>query len=180
MDAARSGHHPCQAETRPVASTRHRRRGPPHENRSRCLDTDLASARWRPHLPVRSFMSKRIASADNPLRLIAVIILVAGWLGALVVYLAAADETGHALIYEFGDGSVHAVDPGDSKMYRHELERFGGKAAVLADDLNRWFSSLWRGKRLAITVAFLSAALALLVFRAGRTPRKGKGDTHEP
>ena len=115
-------------------------------------------------------MSKRIASAGNHLRLIAVIILVAGWLGALVVYLAAADETGHALIYEFGD----------SKMYRHELERFGGKAAVLADDLNRWFSSLWRGKRLAITVAFLSAALALLVFRAGRTPRKGKGDTHEP
>lgn len=125
-------------------------------------------------------MSKHFVPAANRLRLFALIILIAGWLGALVIYLAAADEAGNALIYEFGNGSVHAVDPGDSKMYRHELERFGGKAAVLADDLNRWFSSLWRGKRLAITVAFLSTVLALLVFRAGRACRKEKGDAHEP
>ena len=106
--------------------------------------------------------------------------LLAGLLAAAAIALTASDDAGDALGYEFIDGQAYAIEASDSKMYRHELERFGGKAAVLADDLNRWFSSLWRGKRLAITVAFLSAALALLVFRAGRTSRKGKGDAHEP
>lgn len=108
--------------------------------------------------------------------LIAAFILIAGMVAAVVIYLNASDAGGDALAYEFADGTVYAVDPADSKMYRHQLERFGGKAAVFADDLNRWFSGLWRGKRLATTVMFLSFVVAFAVFRAGAKRGRGAAD----
>ena len=74
------------------------------------------------------------------------------------------------------DGNVYAVQPGDSKMYRHELERFGGKAAVLADEFERWFSGLWKGKRLAGTVAVISLLVALGFFNAARCSERAEGE----
>ena len=70
--------------------------------------------------------------------------------------------------YEFANGAVYALEPGDSKMYRHELERFGGNAAIFADELSRWFSGLWHGKGLARTLAVLSSVVALFFLRAGK------------
>jgi hypothetical protein len=52
--------------------------------------------------------------------------------------------------------------------YLRDLERFGGKAAVLFDELNRWFAGLWRGKSLATTVAWISVFVALVLFALGR------------
>ncbi len=95
-------------------------------------------------------------------------ILVVGWLAALVIYLTAGAENHDALGYEFVDGTAYAIEPGDSKRYLHDLERFGGKAAVLADDLSRWFAGLWRGRGLAKSVAILTLLVALGCFRAGR------------
>jgi LPS O-antigen subunit length determinant protein (WzzB/FepE family) len=45
-----------------------------------------------------------------------------------------------------------------------ELQRYGGKMAVVFDDINRWFASLWHGKSLALTVAFLSFLAAFALF----------------
>ena len=95
-------------------------------------------------------------------------VLVIGLLTALLIYLTAADAPVDALGYQFADGTVYAVQPGDSKMYRHELERFGGKAAVFADELERWFSGLWKGKRLAGTVTVISLLAALGFFHLAR------------
>jgi hypothetical protein len=114
------------------------------------------------------------------LYLIGAAILLAGLLGAGSIYLTAADDQGDALGYEFIDGQAYAIHASDSKMYRRELERFGGKAAIFADDLNRWFSGLWHGKRLATTVAVLATLLALFFFRAGMSCKEGPYDEHRP
>ena len=63
--------------------------------------------------------------------------------------------------------SLQVIAPGDSKTYRHKLERFGGKAAVMADDLKRWVVSWFEGRRLALLIALGSAITALGCFRAG-------------
>ena len=96
------------------------------------------------------------------------LILLVGLLIAGVIYYRAGNLPDEGLSYEFVDGAVYVVDPGDSKLYRRELERFGGKAAIFADDLNRWFSSLWKGRRLAIIVALFSIVIAFGVVRFGR------------
>ena len=99
-------------------------------------------------------------------------ILLAGWLGAATIYVTAPDDDGDALGYEFVDGVAYPIPAYESKKYRHDLERFGGKAAIMADDLNRWFTGLWVGKHLAYTLATLTTAAALACFVAAyRLPR---------
>jgi hypothetical protein len=57
-----------------------------------------------------------------------------------------------------------------SKPYVHQLERFGGKAAVMFDQLNRWFAGLWDGKQLGITMAWITLAVAgVMLFVASRS-----------
>ena len=51
-----------------------------------------------------------------------------------------------------------------TKTYVRDLERFGGKAAVLFDEFNRWFAARWHGKALGVTIACLSAGAAALLF----------------
>ena len=111
-------------------------------------------------------------STKRRLYLIGVVILLAGWLGAAAVYVNAGDERSDALGYEFVDGVAYPILAHETKRYRSDLERFGGKAAVMADDFNRWFSGLWVGKSLAYTLAALASGggLACLV-AARRLPR---------
>ena len=82
------------------------------------------------------------------------LILVVGIVIAVLIYLTAADDSSTVLDQEL----VNA------KRYQYEVERFGGKAAVLMVELNHWFDSLWQGKRLAATIAALSIAVALGCF----------------
>ncbi|MFN2645143.1 MAG: hypothetical protein ABR570_09140 [Burkholderiales bacterium] len=59
-----------------------------------------------------------------------------------------ADEPPPTAYVIVGD-TAYAVEPTTSKTYVRQLERFGGKAAVLFDDFNRWFASLWQAGRAA-------------------------------
>lgn len=53
-------------------------------------------------------------------------------------------------------------------MYLHDLELYGGKANLLADELMRWFAGLWHGESLAYTIGcitiFLSFGLAFVAY----------------
>ena len=84
--------------------------------------------------------------------------LVLGLASALGIYLAADDAPSSAALAE-----MHG-----SKPYVHQLERFGGKAAVMFDQLNRWFAGLWEGRQLGITVACITLAVAAVMFFVAR------------
>ena len=111
--------------------------------------------------------SKKKLSLSWRLYLTGALILLIGLLAAAAIYFSVGEDDGDVLGYEIINGQAYAIATNDSKMYRHDLERFGGKAAVFADDLNRWFSGLWTGRQLARTVAILALVLALGFFRAG-------------
>ena len=84
------------------------------------------------------------------LQLGALVVLVLGLAGALGMYLAADDAPASAALAE-----MHG-----SKPYVHQLERFGGKAAVMFDQFNRWFAGLWEGRQLGVTVAWITIVVA--------------------
>jgi hypothetical protein len=64
-------------------------------------------------------------------------------------------------------------------VYRRDLELYGGKAALLADDFSRWFVGLWHGKSLAFTVAGISIFISFaFFFAANRLPFLLKFDVH--
>ncbi len=64
-----------------------------------------------------------------------------------------------------------------TKLYRHDLEVYGGRANVLADDFRHWFDGLWHGRNLAFTVAGISVLAALAYrFVATQPPAGGAGD----
>ncbi|QOT80372.1 hypothetical protein [Cupriavidus basilensis] len=90
--------------------------------------------------------------------LLGAVILAAGWIAGVLIYLSAArDEAGDL-----------AYGPGWQRQYDFQLERIGGKAAVLAAEFSQWFSDLWHGRQLAVTVAILCTGIALLCFFVAR------------
>lgn len=95
------------------------------------------------------------------------VVLLTG-LGSAVLIYRAADDPNSVSGYETEGGYAYPIMPEDSKMYRHDLELYGGKAIVLADDLRRWVAGLWHGKSLAFTVAFCSVFISLGFFAAAR------------
>ena len=100
--------------------------------------------------------------------LISIAVLVIGLASSAAIYVAAGGDEDEGREYEIVGGKIYPGGQERSKVYRHNLEVFGGKAAVLADDFNRWFESLWHGRTLACTVACISALVALGFFLAGR------------
>ena len=117
---------------------------------------------------------RRSVTTRRRLYLAGAAILLAGWVGATAIYAGASDENSDTLGYEFVDGVAYPILAYESKSYRHDLERFGGKAAIMADDFNRWFSGLWVGKRLAYTLATLATGAALACFLTAR--RRSRDD----
>lgn len=101
------------------------------------------------------------AELKKRLRLASVIVLVLGLGSGALIYRLAADAPDAAPGYVIANGSVYPMPMSDSKTYRREIQRFGGKAALLFDDFGRWFAQLWRGKTLGQTVAWLSLLAAL-------------------
>ena len=93
-------------------------------------------------------------------------LLLLGLFAAAVIYVTAEDDSSGMIGYEVVNGVAYPVAPADSKAYQRDLERFGGKANVLAVEFTRWFESLWQGRRLAFSVGFLGiiASLALYLF----------------
>jgi len=104
------------------------------------------------------------ARLRNRLHAACALVLVAGFALAAWIYASADDGPDLAGAYQVivVDGVPQPIAPNESKAYMHDIQRYGGKMAVLFDDIGRWWTGLWRGKSLALTVAFLT-----LVFSAG-------------
>ncbi|MCX7141348.1 MAG: hypothetical protein NT123_09720 [Proteobacteria bacterium] len=92
------------------------------------------------------------------------IILLAGLCSGLLVYLLAEDVPDASLGYVIVNGTVYPLATQDSKKYRREIQRFGGKTALLFDDFSRWFGELWQGKTLGKTLAGIGILLSLGIF----------------
>jgi hypothetical protein len=58
----------------------------------------------------------------------------------------------------------------NSKMYMRSLKVYGGQFSVLADDIRRWFITLWQGKTLAYTVASITIIIALILYVIASDP----------
>ena len=84
-------------------------------------------------------MKWKILDLNTCLNLISAIILVVGLVSAVLIYQTAENNVSGVLGYEEGGGSVYPIMPGDSKKYLRDMELFGGKANVIADELRRWF-----------------------------------------
>ena len=120
-------------------------------------------------------MSTQNAHRRLRLYLLGVFILLAGLGAAAFVFFSADDEAAD----DAAGGGVYVISPRDSKRYRHDVELLGGKAAVLADDFNRWFAGLWQGRRLAWTLAVLAIGGALACFWLADHPAPGQSDDEE-
>ena len=100
--------------------------------------------------------------------LLALVIFIIG-LGAGAAIYVLADEPEATAYLIIGD-TAYAVDPATSKAYQRQLERYGGKMAVVFDDINRWVAARFQGKHLGITVVAASAVTAFVLFLAVRRP----------
>ncbi len=73
-------------------------------------------------------------------------ILLVGLTSAVAVYFTA----GKPALGPLGDPLE------DSKVFRRNMEMYGGKANLVASEILESFKSLWHGKPLAFTLAFLT------------------------
>ena len=96
-------------------------------------------------------------------------VLAAGLTGSVLIYRSAAADEEQG--YEVIGGFIYPAGGASSKKYVHDLQLYGGKAAVLADDFMRWFQGLWQGTSLAYTVAVLSLAVSFILFLIARSRR---------
>ncbi len=94
-------------------------------------------------------------------------VILGGGLGAAVV------------IFLVNSGAKDDFELEKSRMYYHDLELYGGRANVLADDFRAWFDGLWHGRNLAYTVAVLTI-LAVLLFRYFALPVPGDDPARPP
>jgi hypothetical protein len=104
------------------------------------------------------------AELKKRLHRICLVILGVGLCAAVLVYLFAAEVPEDSVGYVVVNGTAYPISAGDSRKYRREVERFGGKAALAFDDFNRWFTELWRGKALARTLAWISILMSLGIY----------------
>jgi hypothetical protein len=124
-------------------------------------------------------MKPEMADLRESLILIGAIIMLLGLGSSIFIYQSAGNDSDGVLGYEIIDGSAYPIRPEDSRMYRRDLELYGGKAAVVVDDFRRWFIGLWHGKSLAFTVAVISIFISLMFFfAANRLPSRLKPDVH--
>jgi hypothetical protein len=122
-------------------------------------------------------MKWKITDLHICFNLISAIILLVGLGSAVLIYQSAETDLSSVLGYEIAGESVYPIMPENSKMYKHDLELYGGKAAVLADEFRRWFVGLWHGKSLAFTVAFISIFISFVIFfAANHLPPRLKAD----
>ena len=98
---------------------------------------------------------QRLTRAQVWFYLAGYVVLAAGSAGSVWAYRRAVwDEVGDAVI-----ASTY-----NTKKYQDQMERIGGKANILATDVQQWFAGLWHGRHLAYTLAVLTFAIALMCF----------------
>ena len=113
-------------------------------------------------------MERKGAGLRVSINILSAVILLAGLGTAVFVYQTADTDAGGALGYQIIGGTIYPIMPENTKIYRHDLEVYGGKAAVLADDFRRWFNGLWQGKTLAFTIAVITILVSLTGFFTAR------------
>jgi hypothetical protein len=99
-------------------------------------------------------------------------ILVIGIASSAAIYFTAREDVAASVGYDVVNGTAYPIAPRDSKKYRHDMEMYGGKAAMLADDFNRWFDSLWQGETLAFTTVAISVLVASGFFFVARATQQ--------
>jgi hypothetical protein len=109
-------------------------------------------------------MKRKITNPRTRLDLIGAIILLVGAGSAALIYLTAEDDSINTIGYEVAGSNVYPTTSGNSKMYIHDLELYGGKGSVLADKFMRWFIELWQGKSRALTIACIAILLSAVIF----------------
>jgi hypothetical protein len=97
------------------------------------------------------YMKWKIANLLTHRYLVTTVILLVGLGSSILIYLTADIASDSGLVNDFEN----------SKKYMHDLELYGGKANVLANELTNWFVGLWHGKSLAFTVACITIVIAL-------------------
>ena len=118
-------------------------------------------------------------SQRTRLNLISAIILVIGLGSAALIYHGAGNDPYGALGYEVVDGISYPIMPENSKLYRHNLEVYGGKFNIIMDDFRRWFTGLWQGRSLALIIACTTIMISLGFFYAANYLRQPlKSDVH--
>jgi hypothetical protein len=124
-------------------------------------------------------MKREIAHLRESLILISAIVLLFGLGSAVLIYQTAGNYSGSVLGYEIIGGSAYPINPEDSRVYRRDLELFGGKAALITDDFSRWFIGLWHGKSLAFMIAGISIFISFgIFFAANRLSARLKPNIH--
>lgn len=113
-------------------------------------------------------MKTEIREPRTILRLIGAAILLAGLAGSIVIYLTAANEEDDSVY-----GEISGVKPQETKMFRHAVELYGGKANVIAVDFMRWFNGLWHGKALAFTLACITIFISYGCFFSAKRIQAG-------
>ena len=94
------------------------------------------------------------------------LVLVVGLAGAGWIWRTADEGPDISGAYQIivVTGVPTPIAPNESKAYMRELQRYGGKMAVIFDDITRWWDGLWHGRSLALTVAFLSVLVSLALY----------------
>ncbi len=92
------------------------------------------------------------------------VILLVGFVSAVLIYLAAMNDSTGDSSYEIVGGFMYPGGGAYNKKYVHDLQVYGGNAAMLADRFMRWFNGLWHGTSLAYTVVCIAFLLSFVVF----------------
>ena len=103
-------------------------------------------------------MKGKTTNLQTRLYLISALVLLVGLSSAILIYLAAENDSPSVLGYEIECGN----------------------AAVFADDFSRWFIGLWHGKSLAITGACITIFISFgFFFAAGTSPSDLESDAQD-
>ena len=86
------------------------------------------------------------------------LVLVIGLSVGAGIYFFSPEEDENMAMYEIAQ----------SKQYNRTLQRFGGKASVLFDEIQTWVAARWHGKQLGVTIGWISVGAALVLYFAAR------------
>ncbi len=109
-------------------------------------------------------MKLKSARLRTRLYLTSAVILLVGLVSAVLIYWTAMNDSTTDSAYETIGGFVYPSGGGYTKKYVHDLQLYGGKSAMLADEFMRWVTGLWHGKSLSFVVAGIAFVLSFGVF----------------
>jgi hypothetical protein len=92
------------------------------------------------------------------LKIASLLVLVIGLGVAAGIYFSVPEQDENMAMYEMAA----------SKQYNRQLQRFGGKASVLFDEVQTWLAARWQGRQLGVTIGWISVGAALVLYFAAR------------